>query len=704
MSCCSYLTRLGERMVSMSSTLVETVSINYEDFNESFLTCGTCLCMYDGSEHTPKLLPCSHTVCLHCLSRIAASQTRETGSFRCPICRELITIPRGGVSALPPSFLVNQLLDLMSRQRREVIPKCSVHINQELLFCETCDTVFCTICTGGSHSTSGTSCEHTIIPFSIAIKRMSEILLYKANECISKLSQAQDAVTQELHRLNLATEHCLDQVNRTFQDVSALLEHRQQEMVAAVGTACEEKRKILEEQLALIEGEKNKVERECEGLQYQVEVRNITQRIGSLSEKLDAAGTLGEPRENAFLTCDFTHNDSYATLETALSQLGRVRTSTTFPSLCTAQLNGPVIAQLETTAFLHTVDYHGDPRTSGGDPVTVEVLPLDVSGSESAALDSQIEDIEDGTYRIKFRPPAAGRYVLKLSVFERPIKDCPLFFDVTEHNNPTSVYGSRGSGKDEFLQPVAVAIDEADGGTIYVVDTGNSRIKVLTPDLEFVRHIENEGLAGRSCTGIAVSNNGLVIVNWRTKTVTELSPLHGDTLSNFSHNAFQEPIDVAVDRGYGHVLVADNGLSCVFVFDSDGKILFQVGKKGSQRGYFNLISSVTVGPSGEIIVADSRIQVFSAKGDFLEELYPEGKGRGRYGGVVVDGEDLIIATRSEKNRNYVQVLRFTEGTLISTIDSYDSRLKRPSGMAVTSDHHIIVVDLGNDCVKKYRYW
>lgn len=57
-----FRTRLGERMVSMSSMLVETVSINYEDFNESFLTCGTCLCVYDGSEHTPKLLPCSHTV------------------------------------------------------------------------------------------------------------------------------------------------------------------------------------------------------------------------------------------------------------------------------------------------------------------------------------------------------------------------------------------------------------------------------------------------------------------------------------------------------------------------------------------------------------------------------------------------------------------------------------------------------------------
>jgi hypothetical protein len=88
--------------------------------------------VYDGGSHTPKLLPCSHTVCLECLSHIASSQTRDTGSFRCPICRELITIPRGGVAALPPSFLVNQLLDLMSRQRREVIPKCSVHINQVL--------------------------------------------------------------------------------------------------------------------------------------------------------------------------------------------------------------------------------------------------------------------------------------------------------------------------------------------------------------------------------------------------------------------------------------------------------------------------------------------------------------------------------------------------------------------------------------------
>ncbi|XP_024883325.1 tripartite motif-containing protein 2-like isoform X1 [Temnothorax curvispinosus] len=693
-------TRLGERMVSMSSMLVETVSINYEDFNESFLTCGTCLCVYDGSEHTPKLLPCSHTVCLHCLTRIAASQTRETGAFRCPICRELITIPRGGVPALPPSFLVNQLLDLMSRQRREVIPKCSVHINQELLFCETCDTVFCTVCTGGTHAGTSPGCtEHTIIPFSIAIKRMSEILLYKANECISKLTQAQDSVSTELQRLEASTEKCLNAVDTEFAEIITKINKRRTELQAAVTAAARDKKHVLEEQHSLIEAEKTKVERECEGLQYQVEVRNITQRINSLSDQLDAATALSEPKENAFITFEFNHNDALSQLEQALNNLGRVRSSTTLPGLCRARLKDLAIVKLQTIVIVETVDYHGHPRNIGGDLISAELTHADNmhADNQNAPIETEVKDLENGTYEVYFRPPTASRYVLKVSVFERPIKDYPLFFDATEHNEPIKTYGRRGNGKDEFHQPVSVAVD--DEGMIYILDTGNSRIKVLNCDLEFQRHVNNEGLEGRSCTGIGISQQGLVVVNWRTRKITEMTSL-GDTIRSFSHNAFQEPIDIAVDKSYGHILVADNGQSCVFVFDSDGKILFQVGK----RGTFKLISSVTVGPAGEILVADSRIQVFSAKGDFSEEIYPEGKGKGVYGGIAVDADGKIIGTRTDKGRSIIQVLKLGGGNVLTEIDSHSSKLRRPSGIAVLPDNHLVVVDLGNDCIKKYRYW
>nr|XP_024219752.1 tripartite motif-containing protein 3-like [Halyomorpha halys] len=438
-------------MVSMSSTLVETVSINYEDFNESFLTCGTCLCMYDGGEHTPKLLACSHTVCLHCLSRIAG-QNPASPTFRCPICRDNITVPRGGVAALPPSFLVNQLLDLMASQRREVVPKCSVHFNQELLFCETCDTVFCSQCTSGSHSSAASasmsSCEHTVIPFSIAIKRMSEILLYKANECISKLTEAEEAVRGEVERLEGAARACLERVEALFSEAHAAVEARRQAVVEQINCVRDAKLKVLRAQLDTIQAEKDK-----------------------------------------------------------------------FVFLISCRMS-----------------------------------------------------------------------------------------------------------------------------------------------------------------------------------------LEGESLSSFTHCGFQEPIDIAVDSTYGHILVADNGPSCVFVFDTEGKFLFEVGKKGSSKGCFNLISGVTVGPEGEIVVADSRIQVFSAKGDFLQEIYPQGKGKGRYGGITVDSKGHILGSRTEKGKNFIQVFSLADGNLLETIDSDSSKLKRPSGLVDIEDKYVIVVDLGNDTLKKYCYW
>lgn len=142
---------LTRRMMA-ASTLVETVSINYEDFAEGFLTCSTCLYTYDNGEHTPKLLPCSHTVCKTCLEKMTSLPgVRESDSFRCPICRQSIALPRGGVVSLPPAFLVNQLLDLVAKQRRDVVPKCSTHPQQELLFCESCHIAFCRVCHGGCH-------------------------------------------------------------------------------------------------------------------------------------------------------------------------------------------------------------------------------------------------------------------------------------------------------------------------------------------------------------------------------------------------------------------------------------------------------------------------------------------------------------------------------------------------------------------------
>lgn len=674
----------------MSSTLVETVSIDYEDFNDSFLTCGTCLCVYDAIEHSPKLLPCSHTVCKNCLERIVEAQTHDVGYFRCPICREHIGIPRGGVASFPPSYLVNQLLDLMSRQRRDVIPKCSSHSSQELLFCETCDSVFCTLCSGDEHCGRGAS-EHTVIPFSIAIKRMSEILLYKAHLCIKNLNSAYDNVSTEMHHLESAVEKTVESINRSFQDLITLVDKRRHECLQWVRKVREEKRKILREQLDLIQAEKDKVQNECDGLQYQVEVRNITKKISDLNEKLDTTSTLSEPRENSFLKYEFKHNSSLKDISKGLNDFGRIKISTTFPSLCTGKI-GEAITHLKSSVSISTVDYHGNPRTSGSDPLSAEVRT-----DKGEIVESKVRDHENGTYEVQYVPPKSGKMKMYVSIFNRPIKGSPFIISVTDHNDPVWKFGSRGSAEDRFLQPVRVVTDS--DGLTFVLDTGNSRIKVINKDGRFVRHIGPVGLENQGGTGLSLSQNGnLAVINWRTKCVSVLTK-EGELVSKFTHQDFVEPIDITVNSR-GELIVADNGASKIFMFDQSGRLLTTFGGKGDKDGQFKLICAIAVGKCDEILVADHRVQVFSKDGKFSRTV--PGSGKGQFGGITVDAGGFILATRTEKGKSFVQVFN-SSGKLMFYIDSFDDKLKRPSGLATTADHHVYVVDLGNDCIKKYRY-
>lgn len=70
--------------------------------------------------------------------------------------------------------------------------------------------------------------------------------------------------------MDASTERCLNAVDNEFAEIIAKFERRRSELQAAVTAAARDKKHVLEEQHALIEAEKNKVQQECEGLQYQV--------------------------------------------------------------------------------------------------------------------------------------------------------------------------------------------------------------------------------------------------------------------------------------------------------------------------------------------------------------------------------------------------------------------------------------------------
>lgn len=617
--------------MNSSSTLVATVSINYEDFTEGFLTCGTCLYAYDQAEHTPKLLSCSHTICQSCLELIASSPTlnnsTEAGCIKCPICRQNIAIPNGGIGALPPSFLVNQLFDLVNKKPREFIPKCSVHIDQELLFCETCDCVFCDTCNDNNDSddslttTSLTTTttlsistprhqnkQHinevcTVIPFSTAIKRMSEILNYRSQQCSSKLDEARDNVQKEIEKLESNCSDAIRDIGDAFEKIKNIIDEREEELLEETKKLHEYKKNILLEQLITIEKEKSTLNTNSSvKINNETDVKNLSKKISDLTERNDTALALYTPRENCFICFENQNDKALNDMQESVNDYGKIRTSKTYSPYCTSKLIR-YSTHLLSTALVQSIDYNGSHQKYGGDPIQAE-LRL-VGHNEEIDGEINITDKRDGTYEVAFVPPVPGKYQLFIYIFNRPIKNCPLTFETNSHHNPVAIFGKsskKGSPEqfDNFSQPASLTINKHNG-RVYILDSFNNRIKILAQidskecPFSFMQHIQPD-FFGRSCTGIALlypeddeefdehgiqtlslsptkpPSPNILVTDWRNRVIYELNT-DGKLIRQLTHDDLLEPTNIVVDSR-GRIFVVDR--ESIFVFNSTGRVLHKL--------------------------------------------------------------------------------------------------------------------------------
>ncbi len=110
---------------------------------EEQLTCSICQHQYTS----PKTLQCLHTFCLNCLKGIP---NQGNHSLQCPTCRSPCQLPQQGVTALPPSFTMNNLTEVynllkkVTGNRHAPCDKCNKADADH--YCKQCAKFLCQQC------------------------------------------------------------------------------------------------------------------------------------------------------------------------------------------------------------------------------------------------------------------------------------------------------------------------------------------------------------------------------------------------------------------------------------------------------------------------------------------------------------------------------------------------------------------------------
>ena len=247
-----------------------------------------------------------------------------------------------------------------------------------------------------------------------------------------------------------------------------------------------------------------------------------------------------------------------------------------------------------------------------------------VSGNEVFVSDARNGRIQVFNHTGKFLR-AFGKPGKAIGELGRPmnlaIKDGELF--VPEYFNdriqifaldgtPLRVIGEAGSGNGQFNAPGGIAVG-ADGA-IYVADFYNHRIQKLAKDGEFIR-------------------------GWgRAPSQTRGSGTFTDRGLDGASVSFSYPTDVALTKA-GALYVADGYNDRVQAFKPDDSFShkwggpFAVNISGPFNGWFATVTSIAVGPRGNIFVADfynHLVQKFTPEGAFLTSFGHQGSGKGEF--------------------------------------------------------------------------
>ena len=261
--------------------------------------------------------------------------------------------------------------------------------------------------------------------------------------------------------------------------------------------------------------------------------------------------------------------------------------------------------------------------------------------------------------------------------------------------------GTTGQGAGEFLYPTDLDVDLS--GLIYVADTGNNRIQVLTSGGDFQAEFGHHGwqigefdgpndvVIGQSTFFLADTGNDRVqICQMIDHLLTPFGQASSQGQSQSAFSWLDRPTGIDLSTG-GEVYLVDQGHHRILKFDPNGQLLFAHGRYGDGVDQFRQPIDLAVDRQGNYYVVDagnSKIKKYDFSGNFILEWDHHLQQPNR---IAAHGRVYVTDSRSVKV--------FTiEGQYLTSFGHFEY----PSGIATLDDQYLYVSDLLQNTISVFE--
>ena len=683
------------------------------------VSCSVCMSPFTD----PKILPCFHTFCLHCLNELQRTSGKH-GEITCPECRRKFQVPGSGYPKdLPANFRMNSLLDVMAIQKCNVDGvKCGncEKTSAQSFYCFKCCAFWCDDCIA-AHNIIRANKDHKVLAIKDFQDQDIENVLRRpafcqkehhenkklkffckdcevaiCNTCVVTLHEGhvkvplQDAANERKLRLESLLESQKEKALQKRNMITRLQSecNEIQEQVSCVKKSAQN---LVDNLMRVIQAKKQELFKEVED-KAQQSIERLVEQQSNVEKELQRIETLIEKTET------FLKRNTNAEI---------VHSNTLFQEVVTDEAE---LVDCDRKDLGHFVFFANKSLTAKANSEGVGSLKQIISQTKSSNSKAEGNGINDVTVGLEAQFVLTTRNtdneqcyeqcdIVTVEIRNDDGRECATEAQVQD--NKDGSYNISYFAKEAETCQTSVMVNGGHvSGSPFTVQV---KPRKYTPVLSFGEEGSSAGMFDGPW-GVTVNERNEIAVTEKLNGRVQIFSSDGTYLRSFGSKGDQEgEFDYPTGIAYldnGNIVVADSGNNRLQIFTGKGEYLTQIGGEGSVDHQFDFPWGISVDSDGNIIVADSNnklIKIFTPSGQFLRKF---------------GGEDLLVDPCHciQKDQYFIvsdtgdQCIKVfnTEGDFVYRFGNKgkgDGEFDNPRCLSVDKAGHLMVVDSANDRIK-----